>query len=132
MTTRFLPILALAAGTTVSGCSFIARGPDQYRTDTRALLETRSAQVKACHDAALKTDATASGKVVVKFTVEKKTGTIKDVALDEGQTAAPAALAQCITDAMNGLQLTPEDQRDGQATFTYTFTVNPPAAPAAG
>ncbi len=106
------------------GCSFIARGPDQYRDDTRAVLQERSADIKVCYDRALTTDETAAGNVVVNFTVEKQTGVIKDVALGEG-TSASAALGDCVVNALQGLQLTPEDQRDGIATFTYTFRANP-------
>ncbi len=105
----------------VAGCSFIARGPDQYRTDTRALLETRNAQIKSCYDSHLASNPNASGNVVVTFTVEKKTGVITQVAADPSSTA-PAPLQDCVVQALEGLQLTPEDRRDGQATFTYTFT----------
>ena len=109
-----------------AGCSFIARGEDQYRTDTRALLETRNADIRACYDKALDGNAGLSGDVVVNFTVEKKTGTIANVTAAEGSTA-PDSLQTCVVTALEGLQLTPEDRRDGQATFTYTFS-----GPAAG
>ena len=70
-------IVSFAALVSLSiGCSFIARGPDQYREDTRALLETRNPQVKSCYDRVLQTDPSAAGKVTVNFEVEKKTGTI--------------------------------------------------------
>ncbi len=63
---------------------------------------------------------------MVNFTVEKKTGTIANVTAAEGSTA-PDSLQTCVVTALEGLQLTPEDRRDGQATFTYTFS-----GPAAG
>ena len=107
--------------TVVAGCSFIARGEDQYRTDTRTLLETRNAQVKSCYDAALEASPNASGDVIVEFTVEKKTGTITNVTVADG-SSAPAPLQDCVVKALEGLVLTPEDRRDGQATFTYTFS----------
>lgn len=118
--------LILASVALTSGCSFIARGEDQYRTDTRALLETKNSDIRACYDRELANNPGLNGDVVVQFTVEKKTGTISNVSAAEGSTA-PESLQSCVVAALDGLQLTPEDRRDGQATFTYTFT-----GPAAG
>ncbi len=115
-----LTIIGLASMST--GCSFIARGEDQYRTDTRALLETRNADIRACYDRELDGNPSLSGDVVVQFTVEKKTGTISNVTAAEG-SSAPEALTNCVVGALEGgLALTPEDRRDGQATFTYSFS----------
>jgi len=108
------------------GCSFIARGEDQYRTDTRQLLESKNPAVRSCYDQALESNPELSGSVVVNFTVEKKTGTISNVTTTEDSTA-PESLQACVVSAVEGLVLTPEDRRDGQATFTYTFR-----SPAAG
>ncbi len=116
----------LASVALTSGCSFIARGEDQYRTDTRALLETKNSDIRACYDNELAGNAALSGDVVVQFTVEKKSGTITNVTAAEGSTA-PESLQACVVSALEGLALTPEDRRDGQATFTYTFS-----GPAAG
>ena len=116
---RNIVILTLLGAT--AGCSFIARGEDQYRTDTRTLLETRNAQIKSCYDQQLASSPNASGNVIVEFTVEKKTGTLSNIHATEASTA-PAPVQDCVVQALEGLQLTPEDRRDGQATFTYTFT----------
>ncbi len=118
--------LILASVAITSGCSFIARGEDQYRTDTRAVLETKNSDIRACYDKELAGNPGLNGDVVVQFTVEKKTGTITNVAAAEGSTA-PDSLQTCVVTALEGLVLTPEDRRDGQATFTYTFS-----GPAAG
>ncbi|MGH1348509.1 MAG: AgmX/PglI C-terminal domain-containing protein [Nannocystales bacterium] len=118
--------MILASVALSMGCSFIARGEDQYRTDTRALLETRNADVRSCYDKELANNPALSGDVVVNFTVEKKTGAIMNATAAEGSTA-PESLQTCVVTAVDGLALTPEDRRDGQATFTYTFT-----GPAAG
>ena len=119
------------------GCSAIARSPEQYRDDTHALLETRNAQIKQCYDDALKTDATLSGQVTVKFTVQAETGKIANPELDPARTTAPPALGQCVVQSIDGLALQQPDERDGQATFTFDFTtasgagavVPAPAAP---
>ncbi len=111
----------LAAVALSTGCSFIARGEDQYRTDTRALLETRNADIRSCYDRELANNPGLSGDVVVNFNVEKKTGIINNVTAAEASTA-PESVQTCVVSALEGLQLTPEDRRDGQATFTYTFS----------
>ena len=120
---KVLSIFVLAA---VSGCSFYARGVDDYRADTRSVIETQNKAIKDCYDVELATDASSGGTVVVNFIVEKKTGKIMNVSVDEGQTKASSALSQCVVNAIDGLQLDPPDQREGQATFSWTFKANQP------
>lgn len=129
-----LSLMFLAASTVVPGCSCVARDAETYRADTRNVLETQSRAVKDCYDVALTTDPKLDGEVVVKFKVEKKTGKILDTAIDSERTKAPEALSQCIIKAVDGLTLDPVDQRDGLATFSWTFKANeqlPADAPAA-
>jgi hypothetical protein len=59
--------LVLIAGTTlfsvvVGGCSFAARSPEMYRDDTKAVLETKNNDIRACYDGVLKGAPTAAGK----------------------------------------------------------------------
>ena len=42
-----------------AGCSFMARGPDRYRDDTQAVLDTRGADIKGCYDKILEKDDAA-------------------------------------------------------------------------
>jgi hypothetical protein len=107
-----------------AGCSFTARAPEQYRDDTRALLETRQAQIKQCYDDALKQDAKLAGQVTVQFTVQSETGKIMNPKVDPAHTTAPDSLGQCVVSALDGLALAPPDARDGQATFVYQFTAS--------
>jgi TonB family protein len=102
------------------GCEFHARSPEDYRKATREVLETRNAQIQGCYDEALKTDKGAEGRVIVRFTVEAKTGTIKDASV-QPESTAPEALGQCIVQALDGLALQPPDQRVGDATFAWEF-----------
>jgi hypothetical protein len=112
------------------GCSFAARDAEMYRNDTRALLETKNAEIKQCYDETLKTDPTASGSMAVRFTVQSETGRIVDASIDTARTTAPDALGVCVARAISTLALTPPDANDGQATFVYEFTVGPAPAPA--
>ncbi len=114
----------------VAGCSFAARSPEMYRDDTAALLATKNAEIQACYDQALQTNTSAVGTVRVQFTVQKDTGTIVDAAADPSGTTAPPEVSSCVVSAINGLQLAPPDQSDGQATFTWEFIANAPPAPA--
>jgi hypothetical protein len=124
--------IVLGALTAVSlsslGCTFYARSPQQYRDDTAKVLETRSAEISSCYDTVLKTTPAASGRVTVTFPVEEKTGKIVDTKADSARTTAAQPLIDCVVNALNGLMLQPPDQRKGEATFDYDFSV--PAAPA--
>jgi hypothetical protein len=106
-----------------SGCEFHARDADSYRKATRALLETRSTDIKGCYDAELKKDPKVGGVVVVGFTVAKDTGAITNAKVIEKETTAPAPLGQCIVDSLKGLALDPPDARDGDASFQWEFQV---------
>jgi len=108
-------LLALSAA-----CEFHARSPDDYREATRAVLETRSDQIKTCYDGVLKSDSNASGTVVVHFTVKEETGAITGAEVMPESTASPEVGA-CITSAIEGLTLDPPDERQGDATFVWEF-----------
>jgi hypothetical protein len=107
---RIIPcLLVLVAG--VSACGFHARGPADYASATRAVLETRSV---------LKQDKAAAGTVVVHFTVMPETGAITGAEVTP-ESSAPAPLGQCIVTALEGLTLDPPDAREGDATFSWDF-----------
>lgn len=118
---------ALLVAIAASGCSFHARDAESYRKITREVLETRNGDIKSCYDKALEKDPKAEGKVVVKLTVEKDTGVIKDVKLDKEASKGDKELRQCVTDALTGLKIDPPDAREGQATFTWKFKANEPS-----
>jgi len=125
-THTILSALLLTASAVVPGCTCIARDAETYKADTRSVLETRNAAIKDCYDEALKADPALDGTVVVTFKVEKKTGKLLDIAADPGRTRAPESLSSCIVTAIEGLTLDPVDQRQGDATFTWSFKANPP------
>jgi hypothetical protein len=120
-------ILAIAATAAfVSGCSFAARSPEMYRDDTKAVLDTKSNDIRACYDGVLKATPGVAGKVTVKFEVETEQGKIVNVAVDKPNTTAPDAVAECVTKSINGLGITPPDKRVGQATFVWDFSAPGP------
>ena len=121
-----LSVTFLIASAVVPGCTCLARDAETYRAETRTLLETKNQAIKDCYDQALVADPVLDGQVTVKFKVEKKTGKIMDTAIDPERTKAPEALSQCIVKAVDGLTLDPVDQRDGLATFSWTFKANEP------
>jgi|RhiMetdeSRZDD1v2_1073273.scaffolds.fasta_scaffold585965_2 hypothetical protein len=116
-------MILLLLASLATGCQFIARGPEQYRDDTRTLLEGNSGSLKSCYDGVIRTDKAAAGTVTVNFTVENETGRIKDVKVDDAGSSAPQPVRDCVVNAITGLQLDPPDARDGKATFTYEFAV---------
>lgn len=113
-------VLSLALGVLAMGCTYMARGPEDYKRDTRAVVEARNGDIKACYDAALKQNQDLSGSVIVHFTVEHETGAIKEASVLPESTA-PEALSNCIVNSLSGLTLDPADERDGDATFTWEF-----------
>jgi len=124
MRTLFFTSLLVASAALSSACA--VRSADDYRSDTRSLLETRNDSIKGCYDVALTTDPNVSGDVVVNLTIEKKTGKIMNTAIDADRTTAPSSLGACIVEAIDGLTLEPVDRREGQATFVWSFKANPP------
>ncbi|PRP91218.1 hypothetical protein ENSA5_57410 [Enhygromyxa salina] len=114
--------LALAS----AACSFTARDLATYERDTSALLDTRDAALKACYDAELARNPSLVGKLTVTFTVEKKTGEITALAWDRNRTTVNETLATCVVTALDGLSLADPDQRDGVASFSYSFRNAPP------
>ncbi len=119
--TAFLTTLAVGS----IACSFIARPPEQYRDDTRAVLEAAGDNLKACYDGVIQADKNAKGTVTVLFTVEPETGAIKAARVDAAKSTAPAPVQDCVLQTLDGLKLDPPDAREGQATFSYEFDIAP-------
>lgn len=103
------------------GCSLMARDTSTYESDTSALLDTRADALQACYDKQMAFNPALAGKLTITFTVEKKSGKITQLAWDRDRTTVSEDLATCVVTALDGLELDPVDQRDGVATFTYTF-----------
>jgi hypothetical protein len=108
--TRSLACVALALAS--SAC--IARGPDDYRAVTRSLVDTKKADIEDCFGG-------TKGKVVVNFTVEKKTGKIMNPVVDEKASTASAEVGTCVASKIDGLGIEQPDMRDGAATFTWNY-----------
>jgi hypothetical protein len=119
--TRFGVLLSVGAFA-LAGCSgsFYARSPDDYRTATRALLETRESSFKQCYEGVLASTPDAAGTVAVSFVVEEKTGKITSPA-SLPESTAPEPLRECVVKGLDGLALDPPDQRKGVATMTFEF-----------
>lgn len=126
--------ILLIAGTavvvaTASGCGLSARSPEMYRDDTKAVLETKNNDIRACYDGVLKTTAGAAGKITVTFDVQAEEGKIVNVAVDKANTTAPDSLSECVTKSITGLGITPPDARLGKATFVWDLSAAQVAGP---
>jgi hypothetical protein len=117
---------ALLAALSLSACSFHARDAESYRKVTREVLETRNADIKSCYDKALEKDPKMDGTIVIKMTVEKDTGVIKDVKVDKKASEGSKLLRACVVDALHDLKIDPPDAREGQATFSWKFEAKKP------
>jgi hypothetical protein len=123
--------LLVIACVVLAGCAVGARSPDAYRDDTKKVLDTKNADIRACYDQVLKEDPSAHGTVTVKFDVETDQGAIGNVSVDATHTTAPAPVAECVTKSLPGLTIAPPDARTGAATWVYEFSA-PPAPPKPG
>ena len=110
--TVFRTIVCTAIALATTAC--IARGPDDYRKVTRSLVDTKKGPIEDCFNE-------TPGKVVVNFTVEKKTGKIINATIDDKKSTASAEVASCVVGKIDGLTLKEPDMRDGAATFTWVF-----------
>lgn len=104
--------LALALALAATAC--IARGPDDYRSVTRSLVDTKKSEIEDCFGG-------KKGNVVINFTVEKKTGKIVNPAVDEKASTAGTEVATCVASKIDGLGIDQPDMRDGAATFTWRY-----------
>jgi hypothetical protein len=124
---KVLRAAALAlVGVGLWGCQYNARSPEDYRDAAANVIATQDDQVRSCYDAAFKADPTAAGSVQVRFTVQAETGKFINSKVIGG--TAPNAVKQCVVNSLDGLQLTPPDKRDGDATFVWMFTAPKPAS----
>jgi outer membrane biosynthesis protein TonB len=119
MKKSFAFVIALAC---LSGCSFYARGKDDYRKAVRNTLDQRSSEIEGCYRAELKGNDAAKGKVVVRFDVAPKTGEFQNAEVVKEETTASEPLQQCVLKNIQDLKLDPADQRKGEATFTWDFS----------
>lgn len=104
----------------IAACGGTARDTAAYRTDTQALLATRSTEVAQCYDAALAKNNNLRGVVTVHFTVHHETGAVSDIVIDP-TSQPPSELGDCVVKAISDLKLAPADRNDGRATFVYDF-----------
>lgn len=117
---KTIALLCLSA--IAAGCSFIARDTETYKNENRALVETKTPDIRACYDAALAQDPTLSGEVVASWTVEKKTGNLTNITVLTDKSTAPEGLQNCVMSALEGLKFAKPDRRDGQVeSFTWSF-----------
>ena len=114
--------LIMVACTSVAACSFYARGPQDYRTAVRKLLDKKQPDVESCYKQSYEKDNAVQGRVVVSFEVEPKTGIIVKPSIVPAGTTANETLQKCVLASLEGLKLDPPDQRTGAATFTWEFS----------
>jgi hypothetical protein len=119
MNSQIKAALALAATSLVCACA--VRSPDMYREDVRRLLETKAPVLQACYEAELQAHPDATGKVTVHFQLERDSGKVTQVEIDDLLSTPNRTLRGCVLESLQGLALAPPDDRNGDATFTWEF-----------
>jgi hypothetical protein len=127
MKTILLVSASLAALSALAGCGN-PRTPEAYRDDTRAVLEKKNDDIRACYDGVLKASPGTSGTATVKFDVSEETGKIGNVTVDKANSSVPDPVSDCVTKNIAGLAIAPPDSNKGQGTWAYQFAA--PAPPA--
>ena len=119
-------LVACAVTLTLSmaAASCAVRNPALYREDVRKVLETKQPVIRACYEAELQTKPKANGRVTVHFLVERKRGTFLNPQIDDLASTPNRTLRGCVLEALDGLGLSPPDDRAGDATFTWDFQVS--------
>ena len=92
---------------------------------TAKVLARKRGAIKSCYDKVIKGNKKAKGKVTVSFVVRPDTGRIAKVKVEKAGTTAADSVAECVTKNMEGLVIKPPDTHEGEATFTFDFTINP-------
>lgn len=110
-------------GLLLAACSssLQVRSPDEYREDTRTLLQSNSGEFQSCYDRALESDPNAGGEVAVVFEVAEETGQVEAAKIAEGETTASSALQQCVVQAVGNLSLQPPDEKRGEGKMLFSF-----------
>lgn len=101
------------------GCA--VRNPEMYRDDVRKLLQTKGGILQSCYEAELRVHPNANGKVVAHFIVERESGRVIEVQIDDIASTPDRTLRGCVLEALKELVLYPPDSRHGAATFTWEF-----------
>lgn len=129
---KLLPLTLALVPAAMLACNVDVRDATKYRDDTTALLNQQNAAITTCYNNILTSTPTATGNVVVNFTVEVKTGKIINPTIDPSSTSTdPTTLLNaCVLTSLKGLVLNPPDTgNNGGAQFTWAFNV--PAGTAA-
>ena len=105
-----------------TACGPTPRTPEQYRDDTKAVLDTKNNDIRACYDGVLQATPAVGGKVTVKFDVEIEGGKLVNIVVDKANTTAPDAVAACVTKSITGLAIAPPDKYLGQGSFVWEFS----------
>jgi hypothetical protein len=125
MKTTLLVSASIAALSSLVGCGF-TRTPEAYRDDTKAVLEKRNDDIRACYDAVLKASPGVAGTATVKFDVQEDTGKLANVSVDKANSTVPDPVADCVTKTIAGLAIAPPDAHKGEGTWVYQFAAPVP------
>jgi len=121
MNTTTAMFLALAIATPTLGCSFTRRAKEDYRADVTELLGEATPAIDACYAQAQAANPTAQGDVALRLIVGKRSGRVVDTVVIEDSTTAPVAVSDCVRNNIEGLGLSPYDQRQANGTFVWRF-----------
>lgn len=112
---------APAPSASESGPKGTVAGGTLAPVDVKKALQTRRDAIKACYHALLEKNKKASGKVVLRFTVDESGAVEETVIMND--TTLPTETAQCIADVVKTIHFPKPDGGKARITYPWEFTV---------
>lgn len=88
--------------------------------DVKKALQTKRDEIRACYHALLEKNKKASGKVVLRFTIDEAGAVEETVILNE--TTLPSETAQCIADVVKTIAFPKPQGGKARITYPWEFT----------
>lgn len=88
--------------------------------EVKKALQTRRDEIRACYHALLEKNNKASGKVVLRFTIDESGAVEETVVLNE--TTLPNETAQCIADEVKKIAFPKPQGGKARITYPWEFT----------
>lgn len=88
--------------------------------DVKKALQTKRDEIKACYHSLLEKNKKASGKVVLRFTIDESGAVEEAVIMND--TTLPTDTAQCIADVVKTIQFPKPQGGKARITYPWEFT----------
>lgn len=88
--------------------------------EVKKALQTKRDEIKACYHSLLEKNKKASGKVVLRFTIDESGAVEETVIMND--TTLPTETAQCIADVVKTIRFAKPEGGKARITYPWEFT----------